>query len=112
MSDRAQRNLRDVTDADRLSFDRAWRICHDRSFLVPIRSPSASLNVAQVNADAKLNALLGRHAGVALDHSGLDFNRTTHRLDDAAEVDKNAVPGALNDSPMIHRDRGINQIAA
>jgi hypothetical protein len=26
-----------------------------------------------VNADAKLNALLGRHARVAFDHRGLDF---------------------------------------
>ena len=31
-----------------------------------------------MNADAELNPRVLRHAGVALDHSGLDFDRAAH----------------------------------
>ena len=32
-------------------------------------------DVAEMNADAKLDAALGRHAGIALDHPVLHFDR-------------------------------------
>ena len=65
-----------------------------------------------MNADAELDASLGRQAGVALDHAVLHLDRAAHRVDHAAEFDETAVAGALDDAPMMHRDRGINQIAA
>jgi len=34
-----------------------------------------------MNADAELNPRVLRHAGVALDHSGLDFDREAHGVD-------------------------------
>ena len=49
--------------------------------------------------------LLGRHAGVALDHAVLHFDRASHRVDDAAKLDEAAVAGALDDAPMMHGDR-------
>ena len=56
--------------------------------------------------------LSGAHAGVALDHGVLHFDRAAHRVDDAAELDDAAVAGALDDAAMMHGDGGIDQIAA
>ena len=45
-------------------------------------------DVAQMDADAKLDAALGRQAGIALDHAVLHFDGAAHRVDDAAELDE------------------------
>jgi hypothetical protein len=66
-----------------------------------------------MGADAEFDAALGRHARVALDETGLlHLDRAADRIDHAAELDDAAVPGALDDAPMMHSDGGINQIAA
>ena len=79
----------------------------------PIRSPSALLDdVAQMNADAEFDAALGRQAGVALDHAVLHFDGAAHGVDHAAELDENAVSGALDDAPVMRGDGGIDQVAA
>ena len=65
-----------------------------------------------MDADAKLDAALGRHAGVALDHAVLHFDRETHRVHYAAELHNGSIAGALDDAAMVHGDYGINQIAA
>jgi hypothetical protein len=65
-------------------------------------------HVAEMDADAKLDALLSGQAAIALDHSVLHFNRTAHGVDYAAELDKNSVSRALDDSPVMHRDCRIN----
>ena len=57
-------------------------------------------------------ALLGRHVGVALDHSGLDFDRAAHGVDHAAELDDRAVAGALDDASVVHGDDRVDQVAA
>ena len=44
------------------------------------------------------------HAGVALDHGVLHFDRATHGVDDAAELDERAVAGALDDAPVMRGD--------
>ena len=44
-------------------------------------------HVAEMNADAKLDASLGRQASVAFDHAGLHLDRAAHRVDHAAELD-------------------------
>ena len=69
-------------------------------------------DVAQMNADAKFDAAIGRHARIALDHRVLHFDGATHRVDHAAELDERAVAGALDDATVVHRDRRIDQIAA
>ena len=55
---------------------------------------------------------LGRHAGVALDHAVLHFDCAAHRVDHAAELDDDAVAGALDDAPVMGGDGGVDQIAA
>jgi hypothetical protein len=69
-------------------------------------------HVAQMDADAKLDAALGRHAGVALGHAVLNFDGAAHRLDHAAKFDERAVAGALDDASAMRGDGGIDQIAA
>lgn len=68
-------------------------------------------HVAEMYANAKCDALVGRDFGVALDHRSLDFNGTVHRVDDAAELDYGAVAGALDDPTMMHGDSRIGQVA-
>jgi hypothetical protein len=69
-------------------------------------------HVAEMNADAKLDALLGRQAGVALDHFLLHLDRAAHRVDHAAELDDRAVAGALDDAAAMGGYRGVDEIAA
>ena len=61
-------------------------------------------DVAEMNADAELDAALLRHAGVALDHAVLHFDRAAHGVDHAAELDDSAVAGALDDAPVMRGD--------
>jgi hypothetical protein len=68
--------------------------------------------VAEVNADAKLDPAIRRHAGVAFDHRGLDLDGAAHRLDDAAELDNAAVARAFDDAAMMHGDDRVDQVAA
>ena len=56
-------------------------------------------DVAEMNADAKLDAPVGRHAGVALDHRVLHFDRAAHRVDDAAKFDQAPSPVRLTIRP-------------
>ena len=70
----------------------------------PIRSPSALLDhVAEMNANAKLDAALRRQAGVALDEAVLHFDGAAHRVDHAAKLDQAAVAGALDDASVMQR---------
>jgi hypothetical protein len=55
-----------------------------------------------MDADAEFDAALGRHARVALDETGLHLDRAADRIDHAAELDDAAVPGALDDAPVMH----------
>ena len=65
-----------------------------------------------MNADAKLDALVRREAGVALDHAVLHFDCAADRIDHAAELDDASVAGALDDPAVVDGDCGIDQIAA
>ena len=69
-------------------------------------------HVAEMDADPKFDALVGRDPSVALDHRPLDFNGAVHRVDDTAELDDAAVAGALDDATMMHGDGRIDQVAA
>ena len=65
-----------------------------------------------MNADAKLDPTFRRQAGVALDHASLHFDRAAHGVDHAPELDDRAVAGALHNAPVMHRDDGVDEIAA
>jgi hypothetical protein len=44
-----------------------------------------------MNADAKLEATLGREAGVALDHAVLHLDGAAHSVNHAAELDDGSI---------------------
>ena len=69
-------------------------------------------DVAEMDANTKLNAALGRHAGVAFDHRVLHLQRAAHGVDDGTELDQRAVAGPLDHPPVVHRDRRVDEIAA
>jgi hypothetical protein len=58
-----------------------------------------------------IDASFRRQTSIALDHAILHFDRATHGVDHAAELDDRAVAGALNDAPVMSVDRGIDQVA-
>jgi hypothetical protein len=63
-------------------------------------------------AAAKLDATLGRKAGVALNQSVLHLDSAARRVDHAAKLNDAAITNTLHYSPVMHRDRWIDQIAA
>jgi hypothetical protein len=65
-----------------------------------------------MNADAELDALLLRDAGVALDHRALDLDGAAHRVNNAAEFDDASVAGALDDAAAMHGDDRVDEVAA
>ena len=69
-------------------------------------------HVAQMDADAKLDAALRRKASVALDHAVLHLDGAAHGIDHAAKLDDAPVAGALHHAPVMHGDGGIDQIAS
>jgi hypothetical protein len=69
-------------------------------------------DVAQMNADPEDDAAILGHARVALDHGVLNFDGAANGVDDAAELDDRAVPGSLDDSPAMHGDGRVDEIAA
>ena len=69
-------------------------------------------HIAQMYADAELNAALGRKAGVALDHAVLHLDGAAYGIDHAAELNETSVTGALHYAPVMYGDGRIDQIAA
>ncbi len=69
-------------------------------------------HVAEMNADPKLDAAFRRQAGIALDHAVLHFNGTANGVDNAAKLDECAVACALDHSPLVYGDSGIDQVTA
>ena len=69
-------------------------------------------DVAEIDADAELDVPVLGNAGVALEHAALDLDGAARRVDDAAELDQEAVAHHLEDAPAILGDGGIEELAA
>jgi hypothetical protein len=65
-----------------------------------------------MNAYARFNPPLGRHAGVAFDVAALHLDCAAHCVDHAAEFDDRAVASALNNAAMMGGNGRINEVAA
>src|SRR5262249_20543616 len=66
-------------------------------------------DVADVNADAKFNALGRRHRGILLHHGTLHLNGASGGIDRTSELDQHAIAGRLDDPPAMRGDGGIEQ---
>jgi hypothetical protein len=69
-------------------------------------------HVAKVNSDPKLDPPLRWYASIALDHAVLDLNSAADRIDNASELDENAVSGPLEDPAVMQSDGRVDEIAA
>src|SRR4029079_13085225 len=69
-------------------------------------------DVADVDADAKRDPLLWRHAGVAIRHPALYVDRATHRIDDAGELEQQPVACRLDDAAAVFRNLRVDQFPA
>ena len=79
----------------------------------PKMSPSSSDDVALVDADAQLRALIRRHAGIAPGHAGACTSTAQPWcIDDAGEFDQQPVPGGLENPPVMQGDSRIDQFGA
>ena len=79
----------------------------------PIRSPSTFLDhVAEVNADPEDDAAVLGHAGIALDHGVLNFDREAHVVDALRNSTIAPSPVRLTTRPFMHGDGRVDEVAA
>jgi len=64
-------------------------------------------HVAEIDADAQLDAAVRPDSSVPLGHRLLHRDRAAHRVDDAGELDEEAVAGGLDDAPPVFGDPRI-----
>ena len=69
-------------------------------------------DVSEMNADAVLDALVRRDAGIALNHTVLNLDRAAQRIDHAAELDDQPIAGALDHPAVVGGDRRVGEVAA
>ena len=69
-------------------------------------------NVADMDADAELDATLRRQPALRSTMPRLHLDRAAHRVDSAAEFDQRSVAGALDDATVMHGDCRVDEIAA
>ncbi len=69
-------------------------------------------DVAQVDADTNVDALVGRHARVAFGEAALHLQRAPDSFDHAAKLDHRAVAGALDEPTVVDGDGGVDEVAA
>jgi hypothetical protein len=69
-------------------------------------------DIANIDANTELNAALGRHIGITLNHATLDVDGATHGVHDADEFDQHPIAGGLDDPTPVLRNFGINQFLA
>src|ERR1700682_4258660 len=68
-------------------------------------------DVADIDADAKLNALVGPNVGIALGHAALHLDRAAHRIDDAGEFHQYAVAGGFDNAAAVLLDLEVDEVA-
>jgi hypothetical protein len=68
-------------------------------------------DVAEVDADAKADALALRQIGVAIFHPLLHHDGAAHGIDDRGEFDQHAVAGGLENASAVLVDQRIDQLA-
>ena len=68
-------------------------------------------DVALVNADATLDATVRRQWFIALGQSRLHLGCAAQRVDNAGELDQEAVAGGLDDAAVMFADLRVDQLA-
>jgi hypothetical protein len=69
-------------------------------------------DVAEIDADTQLDAIVRLDAGVPRGHPLLHFDRAAHRIDDAGKFHQHAVAGGLDNAAAVLGDLRIEELAA
>ena len=69
-------------------------------------------HVAEIDADAQFDAVVGPDTRVPLGHRLLHRDRAADRIDDAGEFHQQAVAGGLDDAAAVLADLRIEDLAA
>src|SRR6476619_3464030 len=69
-------------------------------------------HVAEIDADAQLDAVVRRDTEVVLGHRLLHLDRAAHRVDDAGKLHQHTVAGRLDDAALMLGDLRIEELAA
>ena len=69
-------------------------------------------DVAHIDANAPLDAIVRRHTGVALSHLVLHFDRTAQGIHHAAKLDEQPVAGGFDEAALVLGDFRIEKLAA
>jgi len=69
-------------------------------------------NVALVNADTKLDAIVARCGGITLDHAALPFSHTTQCINHTGKFDQQAITSRFDNAAPVFGDLGINQVCS
>ncbi len=100
-----------LREADAAGFGDALEPCRDVD-AVAVNITILGNDVAKIDTDPEGDLLFLRCPGVALDHCALHGQRAGDCLDDARELDQEAVAGRLDDAAAVVGDCGIDQVAA
>ena len=68
-------------------------------------------DVAEIDADAELDARCPPARRVALGHLALHVDRAAHRVDDAGELDQQAVASGFDDAAAMLLDLRVGKLA-
>ena len=83
-----------------LSEQAYWQVKGRLDLAVTDLGPTQLKNIAEMDADAELNALVGGHADVAFDHRVLNCDGAPHRFYDATKFDRAPSSVRLNTWPF------------
>src|ERR1700731_2074773 len=79
------------------------------SATVPENVIAIENDVADIDADAKFDALVRRNPGVTLGHATLDIDRTTDGVDHAHEFHEHSIARRFDDSAAMFGDLRIDE---
>ena len=68
-------------------------------------------DVADIDADAKLDPAIFGNVSIALGHGTLDFHGAAHRIDGARKFDQRTVARRLDDAAAMFGNLGIDEFA-
>jgi hypothetical protein len=66
-------------------------------------------DIADIDANSKLNPLLPRHIHIAFNHTELDLGSAAQRVDNTGEFDQNAVTGRFDNPAFMLSNFWIDQ---
>jgi len=105
------RSAHNPADADPAGFRQRFEARRDVD-PVAVNVAPILYDVAEIDSHPEFDAAFGQHNDVSHGHLALHLNRATHRVDDAAKLDQQAVSGGFYDPAAVLLDLGVGQLAS